>query len=626
MGDINIQEIRKKYPSYGDLSDIQLADKLHNKYYSDIPKDEFYSKIGLHEHANVEKLKSSLINNRTPLDTLRDVGAGVVSGLGRGGQAIGSALTFGYAPKVNWNEIEDKLASPRKSIAGNIERGIGNYLPYGVAAGPSLAGQLAGGGAYGAATTEPNESNLGGILPSGEAGGAVKGALVNALTHGAFNAFNALRPSQLLRGTLSPEELKNNLEVTKDTNTNLGDVINSPFLKRQYENVLPRIPFSGADEVMQKTANQVKQKGEDLLGKIGQGYESLDPRAALQSALKKASVEARNEKNKSFENINKIADDANLNIGRNNFRKTAQNTLQEIEASQELKREFPKDLYGDLQSYATNDKGNSLKLTNIFKGKIGDKAQDAYINGNMYEYGILRNLKDSIGKDIDESIENSNNPGLKSLYEKTQKDYAEKFAPFEDPDITKFTRQGGDSDLLLSRFLKNGHNDRGNLLSKLLDKLPEHHKELPAYNYLSKAIEDGELKPLKFRALYNKLGQNQKQILIPDKNLREAINKYVDLVGKNTESFNNMYNPKTGQRALDSVIQSGLGLTGYRLGGLPGAVAGLTVPGLAAHGIVKGLTSPGVREALIKAMIDNKQWDKNLIPALQTSAQGIFNR
>lgn len=44
---MNITEIRQKYPMYSDLSDQQLVDGLHAKYYSDMPKEEFYSKVGL---------------------------------------------------------------------------------------------------------------------------------------------------------------------------------------------------------------------------------------------------------------------------------------------------------------------------------------------------------------------------------------------------------------------------------------------------------------------------------------------------------------------------------------------------------------------------------------------------
>jgi hypothetical protein len=42
-----IAEIRKEYPQYSDMSDTQLADAFHSKFYSDIPKDTFYTKLGI---------------------------------------------------------------------------------------------------------------------------------------------------------------------------------------------------------------------------------------------------------------------------------------------------------------------------------------------------------------------------------------------------------------------------------------------------------------------------------------------------------------------------------------------------------------------------------------------------
>jgi hypothetical protein len=42
-----IAEIREKYPQYSDMPDAALADALHSKFYSDIPKTDFYTKVGL---------------------------------------------------------------------------------------------------------------------------------------------------------------------------------------------------------------------------------------------------------------------------------------------------------------------------------------------------------------------------------------------------------------------------------------------------------------------------------------------------------------------------------------------------------------------------------------------------
>jgi hypothetical protein len=46
MADLTIEQVRQQYPQYGDLSDDQLAQALHKKYYSDMPFDTFAGKIG----------------------------------------------------------------------------------------------------------------------------------------------------------------------------------------------------------------------------------------------------------------------------------------------------------------------------------------------------------------------------------------------------------------------------------------------------------------------------------------------------------------------------------------------------------------------------------------------------
>lgn len=43
---MNIAEIRQKYPQYEDLSDDELTQALHKKFYADMPYDEFAAKVG----------------------------------------------------------------------------------------------------------------------------------------------------------------------------------------------------------------------------------------------------------------------------------------------------------------------------------------------------------------------------------------------------------------------------------------------------------------------------------------------------------------------------------------------------------------------------------------------------
>ena len=43
---MDIKSIREKFPQYEDLSDEALVNGLRSKFYSDIPIDEFYNKVG----------------------------------------------------------------------------------------------------------------------------------------------------------------------------------------------------------------------------------------------------------------------------------------------------------------------------------------------------------------------------------------------------------------------------------------------------------------------------------------------------------------------------------------------------------------------------------------------------
>jgi hypothetical protein len=47
MADLTIADVRAKFPQYDDLSDQQLADAVHQKFYADVPRPDFYARIGL---------------------------------------------------------------------------------------------------------------------------------------------------------------------------------------------------------------------------------------------------------------------------------------------------------------------------------------------------------------------------------------------------------------------------------------------------------------------------------------------------------------------------------------------------------------------------------------------------
>jgi len=54
----NLTDFRSQNPQYNDMPDLELADALHSKFYSDIPKGEFFSKIGVSSAAIPDAEKS----------------------------------------------------------------------------------------------------------------------------------------------------------------------------------------------------------------------------------------------------------------------------------------------------------------------------------------------------------------------------------------------------------------------------------------------------------------------------------------------------------------------------------------------------------------------------------------
>lgn len=69
---MNLAEFRSKYPQYNDLSDKQLADSLHAKFYSDLPINEFYKRVGF-----------AGSTERTWGETAGDIGAAALKGTGQ---------------------------------------------------------------------------------------------------------------------------------------------------------------------------------------------------------------------------------------------------------------------------------------------------------------------------------------------------------------------------------------------------------------------------------------------------------------------------------------------------------------------------------------------------------------
>lgn len=75
-----IAEIRSQYPQYSDMSDMALADAMHKKFYSDIPKQDFYAKVGIATPVAPTPTQT-LLQQLNPMQGLNLIGRGIKAGV-----------------------------------------------------------------------------------------------------------------------------------------------------------------------------------------------------------------------------------------------------------------------------------------------------------------------------------------------------------------------------------------------------------------------------------------------------------------------------------------------------------------------------------------------------------------
>jgi hypothetical protein len=89
-----LAEFRAQYPQYDTVPDLTLADSLHEKFYSKIPKIEFYKTIGLGTAAAIPGAEGVITGKAAPTVPLRDRIMGVIeTPLALGATLAGSAIS-----------------------------------------------------------------------------------------------------------------------------------------------------------------------------------------------------------------------------------------------------------------------------------------------------------------------------------------------------------------------------------------------------------------------------------------------------------------------------------------------------------------------------------------------------
>lgn len=391
-----------------------------------------------------------------------------------------------------------------------------------------------------------------------------------------------IAPSKMLRGNLAPEELQNNLRITQGTETGLGDVIGSPWLKRMNENVLTKIPFSDVNESMQRNAGNIINRGHNIIDEIGGGNDIGNLDQYLNDALKESYKSHQAEKNAHYQGVNKMANDIGLKLDLPGFAKKARehkNAIQDtsiIKHDPEMQSLLRKlglyenpvktetktgqivDEYGKPLVNETKTTAPSLQEANLLKSKLYGLSKSHGSSPDPLDRhlsGVFGDLHGALRQDIRDAIEKSGHEGLKTEYSKAEENYAKKFSPFLDKQIYKFINGNADPETLISSFVKTGKStDRANLINKLTQKLPAKDRNMLGYAYLQRAMDENNvLNPMKLKTLLSKnsLGNKQFEALFPDPKFRNALRDYVGLVDMNTKALKLMQNPETGQMNMD---------------------------------------------------------------------------
>src|SRR3990167_9696031 len=158
---MNIQEIRAKYPQYGDLSDDQLGKALHAKFYADMPFDDFAQKVGLSVKAKAE----------SPITGAEELAGNPVTRF-----ALGAASPFLGAAQLGAEALGDKSGTETLGRVEELKRtGMKAMGGEGVDV-AGIAGTVASPAFLGVAKALPAVPTVAGKVAQGAAVGAVAGA------------------------------------------------------------------------------------------------------------------------------------------------------------------------------------------------------------------------------------------------------------------------------------------------------------------------------------------------------------------------------------------------------------------------------------------------------------------
>lgn len=505
-------------------------------------------------------------------------------GVGLEGQQSGDALIHGLA-----------------EFAPNIAPALGN---------PSIAMGLQAAG-------QNHNPITAALIPSAIKGAAkvAKGVANIPLTPSGFM-------TKYVKNNISLSELADNFRAAEGTDTPLGDVIQSPKLKKLYENKLAEKAPWEVEQTYKRINEQIANRAEELVDKtLGENAPSGDANIFVKDLLSKAYEDTKVIKNNLYNDVNKraLAEDFHLSLPK--FNKLIDNDLQAIAQSPMFLAD--KQLLGAFNELiAASGKRPTISGAKYFASKFESEAQ-ALKNPDATSRGLkslYERTANTLREDVRNQVSTKGSDALKKEFETAESFYKDEFVQFLDKDLYKLLDEGKDAQAIVRSIINPSKKlDKYTMIEKVQKLFPKEQKNVLGYSYLKSAVDNnGVLQPTQVNNLIKALGPRQFNALFPDAKIRQAVMDFSRLRNMNVEAANYLLNPKTGARGqtflkemmnfIPEALGGGLAVTGGL--GTIGSLLGITGMHLLKNSsnkyLARILTDPNFRVKVADKIIKEK--------------------
>jgi hypothetical protein len=581
----SIQEIRKKYPQYKDMSDQQLASALHKKYYSDIPENDFYQKVGIKNNAPTEPKKADSLLDKLDAAAIM-AGKGILD-VGRGAKqlaleanektggklakllpgytkdlyklATGGETAKSYRDKINREvslveDLPQVKENPLSAKAGEIAGGVLATLPAGAASLPLAAGKTALQQAGKVIGTGAIQGGLAGGLmydPEGGLAGHAQNAALGSAIGGALPA-SFLGAQRIIKGKGAPDIIAKTQELGQLSKEH-GIDLTVPELRgsvggKYVESLLEKVPGSGYIGMREAQSEQFKNAADKLRQEIGRETKKEEG-AVLIKSLQKREEAAKSAASKKFDLVDRVAQaQGNPPVAFNNLKKTAQEIINSESNLPVAQRN--QNIINTARNYLSMDKV-SFDMARKIRSRLGSETSQLDKASNMgtvqkEEHAVASKLFGAMEKDIDD-FASQNGGTLKQVYTNAKQFYKDKVVPFSRDELRKAVKGDYDKDQVVGAFLRPGREELAStLVNNVGAKGLEASRAAILNNAYEKAMQGEFFNPGMFSKEALRLGKAN-NVLFTDAQ-RKSLEGYAKLAKAAERVSKFAANPETGSR------------------------------------------------------------------------------